>query len=311
MRTPAWAHHFLISSLAGRSQPSAATVFRPSTIRTSIVLAARWRTSRHRGDDGRQVVRAPRCEENTAIRPGHVDFGQRPSTRHSLPWSPGWSRTAGRNGQHVAANHRRCRSRMNRARRWAGTGDDSSGLQDLRVDARDPPPRSHRRGGRDRGGAAARAQPNRPCEKAKRVERIRAVTLPRPSQHQSAHHESGDEDESHRCRCRRVSRRRVGSLEETLASVDASGLPGPVTRTVTNGEAATAIVLAAKSADLVVVGSRGLGRFERFALGSVSRRVVHHAPCAVVVVPPPSANRTGDDRRWEPTSCPTVRSRRR
>jgi nucleotide-binding universal stress UspA family protein len=76
------------------------------------------------------------------------------------------------------------------------------------------------------------------------------------------------------------------TLEETLASVDTSGLPGPVTRTVTSGEAATAIVLAAKAADLVVVGSRGLSRFERFALGSVSRRVVHHAPCPVVVLPP-------------------------
>jgi nucleotide-binding universal stress UspA family protein len=76
------------------------------------------------------------------------------------------------------------------------------------------------------------------------------------------------------------------TLEETLASVDTSGLPGPVTRTVTSGEAATAIVLAAKAADLVVVGSRGLSHFERFALGSVSRRVVHHAPCPVVVVPP-------------------------
>ena len=76
------------------------------------------------------------------------------------------------------------------------------------------------------------------------------------------------------------------SLEETLASVDASGLPGPVTRTVTSGEVVTVIVLVAKVADLVVVGSRGLGRFERFALGSVSRRVVHHAPCPVVVVPP-------------------------
>jgi nucleotide-binding universal stress UspA family protein len=38
--------------------------------------------------------------------------------------------------------------------------------------------------------------------------------------------------------------------------------------------------------DLVVVGARGLGAGERFLLGSVSDRVVHHAPCPVMVVRP-------------------------
>lgn len=35
--------------------------------------------------------------------------------------------------------------------------------------------------------------------------------------------------------------------------------------------------------DLIVIGSRGLGDFQRFILGSVSSRVTHHAKCSVLV----------------------------
>jgi len=37
-------------------------------------------------------------------------------------------------------------------------------------------------------------------------------------------------------------------------------------------------------ADLIVVGSRGLGTWKRFLLGSVSDGVLHHAPCSVLIV---------------------------
>lgn len=50
------------------------------------------------------------------------------------------------------------------------------------------------------------------------------------------------------------------------------------------GTPATALVAAARSADLLVVGSRGLGGFKGLVLGSVSQRVAHHAPCPVVVI---------------------------
>ncbi|MEV0350207.1 universal stress protein [Nonomuraea sp. NPDC050680] len=49
---------------------------------------------------------------------------------------------------------------------------------------------------------------------------------------------------------------------------------------------AGALINAATTADLVVVGSRGLGGFASAVLGSVSRAVLHHATCPVAVVRP-------------------------
>lgn len=49
---------------------------------------------------------------------------------------------------------------------------------------------------------------------------------------------------------------------------------------------ASAILDAAKDADLVVVGARGHGGFAGLHLGSVSTQLITHAPCAVLVVRP-------------------------
>jgi nucleotide-binding universal stress UspA family protein len=58
------------------------------------------------------------------------------------------------------------------------------------------------------------------------------------------------------------------------------------TEIVPEGDPRTAILDAAEKwpADLIVVGSHGRSGLDRFLLGSVSERVVRHAPCSVEVV---------------------------
>lgn len=73
------------------------------------------------------------------------------------------------------------------------------------------------------------------------------------------------------------------AVRSTVAVVTA-----PVTERVVAGEIGPTICGAAvaESADICVLGARGLGPIRRTLLGSVSDYVVHHAPCPVLVVPP-------------------------
>jgi nucleotide-binding universal stress UspA family protein len=72
-------------------------------------------------------------------------------------------------------------------------------------------------------------------------------------------------------------------LEEARAIV---GNRAPFTATLAFGDPAQRICEQARElkADLVVVGSRGLGAVERLLLGSVSTAVVKQAPCSVLVI---------------------------
>ena len=54
---------------------------------------------------------------------------------------------------------------------------------------------------------------------------------------------------------------------------------------VLSSSAVLALLSFADEASLIVVGSRGAGRFERAVLGSTSRQLAHHAGCPIVVVP--------------------------
>jgi nucleotide-binding universal stress UspA family protein len=75
-------------------------------------------------------------------------------------------------------------------------------------------------------------------------------------------------------------------LEQALAAVDLSGLRSPVVQNLAHDGPASAVLSAAKDADLVVMGARGHGGFAGLLLGSASSQVVHHAPCPAVIVPP-------------------------
>jgi nucleotide-binding universal stress UspA family protein len=77
------------------------------------------------------------------------------------------------------------------------------------------------------------------------------------------------------------------ALERFVA--DAVGLP-PATdvemelRPVQGVTASEALVAASRGAELLVVGSRGLGGFSGLLLGSVSQQCAHHAECPLVIV---------------------------
>ncbi len=60
---------------------------------------------------------------------------------------------------------------------------------------------------------------------------------------------------------------------------------------VVEGQAAKALLENSADAELMVVGRRGHGSFTEMLLGSISRQVVAHAKCPLVIVPAPQAKK--------------------
>ncbi|GJL55494.1 MAG: hypothetical protein NPIRA02_26260 [Nitrospirales bacterium] len=62
--------------------------------------------------------------------------------------------------------------------------------------------------------------------------------------------------------------------------------PGPVKKILQLGDPAEVIIRVAeeRQADLIVIGARGLGQIHEHMFGSVSHRVMSHAPCSTLIV---------------------------
>lgn len=73
-------------------------------------------------------------------------------------------------------------------------------------------------------------------------------------------------------------------IDEMLGSMDLDGVE--VERVAIIGHVAHELCGLSKGADLLVVGSRGLGGFRGLLVGSVTQQVVAHAPCPILVVGP-------------------------
>ncbi len=74
-------------------------------------------------------------------------------------------------------------------------------------------------------------------------------------------------------------------LDKALGTVGEAASGIKTTTVVREGQAAYAVCAEAEGADLLVVGSRGLGGFRGLILGSVSQQCAHHTPCPIVIVP--------------------------
>jgi nucleotide-binding universal stress UspA family protein len=92
----------------------------------------------------------------------------------------------------------------------------------------------------------------------------------------------GDEAETERAR-----EAAQAETDKALAELDGPR-PESVTVKAVHGFPAEELINATSDADMIVLGSRGAGGFARLLMGSVAGKVVQHAACPVLIVPPVS-----------------------
>jgi nucleotide-binding universal stress UspA family protein len=77
-------------------------------------------------------------------------------------------------------------------------------------------------------------------------------------------------------------------VEKQVADIHAQGVPIELRLTTGTHDVPELIAAAAREveADLIVVGTHGLGGFKAAVLGSVARGLLHDASCPVLAIPP-------------------------
>ncbi|WP_026357295.1 universal stress protein [Mycobacterium sp. 141] len=102
--------------------------------------------------------------------------------------------------------------------------------------------------------------------------RVRAVTTYEPEYYVASSPNVG------------IAARARDNAEKSVNDVLGANPSVPVAVEVVSGHPAEVLVEASRSADLLVVGSRGHGAFAGMFLGSVSNHCVHHSKCPVLVI---------------------------
>ncbi len=111
---------------------------------------------------------------------------------------------------------------------------------------------------------------------------VAAGTWSSPDANAAALHDARTRDDEKHAEAQRHAE---GLLRQLVsqADVDLHGLE-VIQSAVAEAHPSAALVRLSQGADLLVVGSRGLGGFSGLLLGSVGQQCVHHASCPVLIV---------------------------
>jgi nucleotide-binding universal stress UspA family protein len=82
----------------------------------------------------------------------------------------------------------------------------------------------------------------------------------------------------------RANERAERLIAEALAAAGGKPEGTVIDRVVVAADPARTLIERSEGADLLVIGSRGLGGFQGLLVGSVSQKCLHHAHCPVVVI---------------------------
>ena len=210
-------------------------------------------------------------------------------------------------------------------RRGAAADDRREGPASPRATTSPPTP--------PRPASSCAARPSRSCSRRSSATRTRssrsAAAAPAPARHRRRLCRDRDRPQGtllgprrsscrqrlpapRRRRCRRLGRvgsglrrralhqRRFSAELHAVVAWGGKGVNEQLVATITDGDhddrregPAGALAAAAETADLVIVGSRGLHGLR--ALGSVSERVAHSAPCSTLVVREPTWQRVAEE----------------